>query len=173
MEMTGLYPERDTILELAGVVTDLELNILDESKEYVVHHPQEVFATMDHWNRKHHKKSGLWSRVTNATSNLDEVQKEFLTFLQKHFSKEDQALLAGNSIWQDRRFIIKYMPEVQEYLHYRMIDVSSLKLLATSWFPTLELPKKRDYHRAKEDIVDSINELRFYRENIFISKVSE
>ena len=142
LEMTGLYPEKDYILETALILTNKNLNITQRGPHTVIHHPLATLTAMDSWNRKHHRKSGLWEAVLASTTTLNESKKLNVAFLQKH-CRGSNLLLAGNSIWQDRRFIIKYMPSLNSLLHYRMVDVSSIKQLITMLVPrpTLHLPK--------------------------------
>jgi oligoribonuclease len=163
LEMSGLNPETDVILELAAIATDSDLNVLDELPEIVIHQDDSLFSKMDQWNQEHHKKSGLWARVQQSTTTLEECTNVFSKWLKKNTIK-NKSSLCGNSIWQDRRFLVRYMPEVDEFLHYRMLDVSTLKILAQHWNKSLHFQKK-GAHRALEDIKESIEELRYYREH--------
>lgn len=167
LEMTGLFPETDTILEIAAIVTNKHLDIVDTAPEFIIKHDSKAFSLMDKWNQKHHSKSGLWEKAIQSSTGIADAEGELLNFLGTYFSMKEKAILAGNSIWHDRRFIIKYMPRLDAFLHYRMIDVSSLKLLSQSWYPKVKLPKKQDAHRAMDDIRESIEELRFFRQTIF------
>lgn len=171
LEMTGLQPEQDRILEIAVLVTDADLNIVAEGPELVIHQSEEQLALMDEWNRKTHGNSGLIERVRASTVTEAEAEAEVLAFLRKHVGKR-VAPLAGNSIHQDRRFLAKYMTDVDAYLHYRLVDVSSLKELARRWFPETyaAVPKKSERHRALEDIRGSVEELRFYRQVLFADR---
>lgn len=171
LEMTGLQPEQDRILEIAVLVTDADLNIVAEGPELVIHQSEEQLALMDEWNRKTHGNSGLIERVRASTVTEADAEAEVLAFLRKHVGKR-VAPLAGNSIHQDRRFLAKYMTEVDAYLHYRLVDVSSLKELARRWFPETyaAVPKKSERHRALEDIRGSVEELRFYRQVLFADR---
>lgn len=166
--MTGLNPETDSIIEIAATVTNTDLKVIEEGPNLVVYQDDGIFKTMDKWNQTQHKKSGLWKEVIASSLKVKDAENVLISFIKKHFSPKEKALIAGNSIWQDRRFITKYMPRLHEYFHYRMIDVSSLKLLAKHWYPKLSIPQKGTNHRAKEDINDSIKELKFYKEHIFV-----
>ncbi|MAF67245.1 MAG: oligoribonuclease [Planctomycetes bacterium] len=168
MEMSGLDPRRDRVLEIATLVTDGELEVVAQGPELVIHHPDEVLEAMDSWNRTHHGESGLTARVRE--SRLDEAEAERLTlaFLAEHCEPQT-APLAGNSVWQDRRFLAEHMPAIDAHLHYRIVDVSSVKELVRRWRPEVlaEAPPKAGAHRALEDIRESLAELRFYRERFF------
>ena len=171
LEMTGLQPDQDRILEIAVLVTDADLNIIAEGPELVIHQSEEQLALMDEWNRKTHGNSGLTERVRASTVTEAEAQDQIMAFLRKHVGKR-MAPLAGNSIHQDRRFIAKYMTEVDAYLHYRLVDVSTLKELARRWFPEsyAAVPKKAERHRALEDIRGSVEELKFYQQVLFAER---
>ncbi len=167
MEMTGLDPEVDVILEIATIVTDSELNAIAEGPVLAISQPQAALARMDEWNTEHHTASGLIDRVRRHGVPLIEAEAQTLDFLERHTTR-DTSPLCGNTIWQDRRFLIKYMPEVAAFLHYRIIDVSSIKELAFRWHPELlSQRRKANAHRALEDIRESIDELRFYRQRFF------
>ena len=168
LEMTGLDPERDFIIEMATLITDSDLNIIAEGPEIVIHQPAKLFETMDDWNREHHTKSGLWAKVLESNISQSEAEQKTLNFLKQHIGPRESPL-CGNSIWQDRRFISKYMKELDAYLHYRLIDVSSVKIIGKLWYPK-EFEKgfeKKSSHRALDDIRESIEELRFYRKTLF------
>lgn len=165
LEMTGLDPRTDRIIEVATIITDPELNIIAHGPELIINQPAELFDKMDEWNRTHHTKSGLWSKVLSSKLTDQDAKQLTFDFIKMHIPKK-KGILAGNSIWQDRRFLQKYWPEVLDYLHYRLLDVSTLKILANYWFPTQRFEKKRR-HRALDDIHESIDELRFYRERCF------
>lgn len=166
MEMSGLEPERDRILEIATIVTDAELNVVAEGPELVVHQPDAVLDAMDDWNREHHGASGLTERVRASTVSLEEAEAQTLAFLREHVL-ERRSPLAGNSVHQDKRFLSRWMPAVDAWLHYRIVDVSTLKELARRWAPQVveSAPEKKGAHRALEDIRESIVELRHYREH--------
>jgi oligoribonuclease len=166
MEMSGLDPDTCTILEIATIVTDADLRILAEGPDLVVHQPDEVLEAMDAWNTEHHGASGLAQAVRDSSVSLADAEERTLAFLAEHVP-EDEAPLCGNSIWQDRRFLVRYMPRVDAFLHYRLVDVSSIKELARRWYPDLEPPAKSKSHRALDDIRESIAELAFYREQLF------
>lgn len=166
LEMTGLDPERDGIIEIATLVTDGDLNILAEGPELVVHQSPSRFETMDDWNKEHHTKSGLWAKVVASEVSLEEAERQTLAFV-KAYTGTKASPLCGNSIWQDRRFLVRYMPLLDAYLHYRLVDVSSVKELAARWYPELKYAKKKGAHRALDDIRESVDELRFYRHALF------
>ncbi|PPC74423.1 oligoribonuclease [Pokkaliibacter plantistimulans] len=168
LEMTGLNPEQDRILELAVLITDYDLNVVAEGPVWVVHQSDDVLNGMDEWCTRTHGESGLTERVRNSTLDEAGLQAALLEFLQSHVAAGSSPL-CGNSIWQDRRFIARYLPEVDQYLHYRMIDVSTLKELAKRWQPEmLKGFRKLGSHQALTDIQESIAELRFYREHFLI-----
>jgi oligoribonuclease len=167
LEMTGLDPERDTILELATLITTNELQLVAEGPLFVMHQPQAVLDAMDEWNRQHHAASGLSARVLASTTSLAEAEAQTLAFVQQYCPPRTSPL-CGNSIWQDRRFLARYMPQLEGYLHYRNIDVSSVKELVRRWYPTgPQPPEKKHVHLALDDIHESIAELQFYREHYF------
>ncbi len=134
MEMSGLNPDTDVVLEIAVLLTNNELQIVKEGPELIVSQPKELFDTMDNWNKEHHTKSGLWSAVLTSSTSLKDAEDQVLAFLEANISAKS-APLCGNSIAQDRLFLRKYMPRVNDYLHYRMIDVSYVKELAKRWYP--------------------------------------
>ena len=163
MEMSGLVPERDRILEVAMVVTDSELNSIAEAPVYVLHQPDEVLDAMDSWNKSTHGKSGLVDKVRASTLTEAEVEAELVKFL-KPIVGERVAPLCGNTVHQDRRFMARYMPAFEQYLHYRIVDVSTLKELARRWRPDLARGVvKQGRHEALADIYESIEELKHYR----------
>jgi len=163
LEMTGLNPEHDHIIEMATIVTDTHLNVIAEGPVFAIHQADELLDGMDEWNTRQHHGSGLVARVKASAIRERDAELETLTFLAQYvpFGKSP---LCGNSIWQDRRFIAKYMPEFERYCHYRVIDVSTLKELALRWAPEVYQGVKKDSrHLALDDIRDSIEELRHYR----------
>lgn len=168
LEMTGLDPERDRIIEIATLVTDADLNIIAEGPELVVHQSDALLNGMDDWNRTHHGASGLTEQVRASSYSEEDAETETLRFLRKH-SKARTIPLAGNSIHQDRRFLVRYMPKLNNHLHYRNVDVSSVKELAVRWYPGIvqAMPRKVGGHRALDDIRESIEELKFYRAHLF------
>jgi len=166
MEMSGLVPERDRILEVAMVVTDSELNTIAEAPVYVVHQPDEVLEAMDSWNQSTHGKSGLVDKVKASTFTETEVEARLIEFL-KPIVASGMAPLAGNTVHQDRRFMARYMPAFDAYLHYRIVDVSTLKELAKRWRPeVLQGVAKEGKHEALADVYESIEELRHYRRHL-------
>jgi len=169
LEMTGLDPERERIIEMATVVTDGDLNIVAEGPELVIHQDDTVLEAMDDWNTSHHGASGLTERVRASTVSDADAEQQTLDFIKEH-CRERLAPLAGNSIHQDRRFLVKYMPLLEAYLHYRNVDVSTVKELARRWYPKQHAaaPTKQEAHRALDDIRESIEELRYYRTSIFV-----
>jgi oligoribonuclease len=166
LEMSGLDPHRCAILEIASIVTDADLNVIEEGPDIVVHQDDAVLAAMDEWCTTHHGKSGLTAAVRASTVSLREAEQRSLAFLAKH-TKPGTSPLCGNSVWQDRRFLVDYMPDVERFLNYRVIDVSTIKELVKRWYPDRQPPKKSDTHRALDDIRESIAELRFYRSAVF------
>ncbi len=166
LEMSGLDPDSCQILEIATIVTDADLNILEEGPDLVVHQPQAVLDAMDSWCTEHHGQSGLTAQVQASTISVAAAEAETIAFLQKH-CEPGKSPLCGNTIGQDRRFLVRYMPALSGFLHYRSIDVSSIKELARRWYPDLGSPPKQEAHRALGDIRESIDELRYYRERIF------
>jgi len=165
LEMTGLDPEADRIIEIATLVTDAQLNILAEGPVLAVKQSDALLETMDDWNQKHHGASGLINRVKNSTVSEDQAQRQTLEFLAKHSAK-NQSPLCGNSICQDRRFMARYMPQLEAFFHYRNLDVSTLKELARRWKPEVyESLNKQSTHQAMDDIRDSVNELIHYRKH--------
>jgi oligoribonuclease len=168
LEMTGLEPEHDRILEIAVVVTDKHLNIIAEGPALVVHQSDAVLDKMDEWNTKHHGESGLVERVKVSHIKEAEAEETIIKFLEMHVPPK-KSPMCGNTIYQDRRFLFKYMPKLEQYFHYRNLDVSTVKVLGKHWYPKIVKEwKKQTKHQALSDIYDSINELKFYRENIFI-----
>ena len=164
MEMSGLSPENDRILEVAIVITDAQLNVVAEGPVRVVHQPDDVFERMDSWNKSTHKKSGLIDRAKAATRNEAQVEAELIAFLAQHLP-ESTSPMCGNSICQDRRFLARHMPKLEAFFHYRNLDVSTLKELAKRWKPSIMAGfTKHGKHEALADIHESIQELRYYKE---------
>ena len=165
MEMSGLSPDNDRILELAAVVTDAELNVLAESPVLVVHQSEAVLTGMDAWNQSTHSRSGLIGKVKASTLDEAAASAIMLEFLKQHVPA-GKSPMCGNSICQDRRFMARYMPELEAYFHYRNLDVSVFKELARRWRPTIYSGfKKASKHEALADIYESIDELKYYREH--------
>lgn len=169
LEMTGLDPDRHAIVEIATLVTDDDLAIVDEGPDLVVHQPPEVMAAMDDFVRVMHTKSGLLPKIAASTTSLADAGAQTLAFIKKHVSEPRTVPLCGNSIGTDRRFLAKYLPEIEEFLHYRSIDVSTVKELSRRWYPEVMRgrPEKEGKHRALDDIKESVDELRYYRETVF------
>lgn len=169
LEMTGLDPARHVIVEIATLVTDDALNITAEGPDIVVHQPAEAMEQMDDFVRKMHERSGLLDRIANSTTSLADAGAATLDFIRAHAREPKSVPLAGNSIGTDRRFLAIQLPEIEEYLHYRSVDVSTVKELCARWYPAeyAGAPKKEGAHRALDDIRESIDELRYYRTAIF------
>lgn len=164
LEMTGLQPEKDHIIEIATIVTDSDLNILAEGPVFAIHQSDELLVTMDEWNTTHHTSSGLVARVIESKISEEQAEEETLAFLQQYVP-EGKSPMCGNSVWQDRRFLARYMPRLEKYFHYRMIDVSTLKELAFRWVPRIyQGIQKESRHLALDDIRESIEELKYYRQ---------
>jgi oligoribonuclease len=167
LEMTGLNPDKDRIIEIATVVTDKELTVLAEGPVCAIHQSDDVLAGMDDWNTRQHAMSGLADRVRASTTTEREAEQETLAFLRRHVDP-GASPICGNSICQDRRFLIRHMPELGGFFHYRNLDVSTLKILVKLWMPDIGGRfEKNSVHLALADIHDSIRELRFYREQLF------
>lgn len=165
MEMTGLDPDGDRVIEIATIVTDADLNTLAEGPVIAIHQSDDVLATMDEWNTSHHGASGLTERVRASAVNELAAARQTLAFLE-NWVPSGCSPMCGNSICQDRRFMARHLPELERYFHYRNLDVSSIKILAQRWRPDIAAGlKKRAVHLALEDIRDSIEELRYYREH--------
>ncbi|MFT2092564.1 oligoribonuclease [Paraglaciecola sp. 2405UD69-4] len=167
MEMTGLEPETDVVLEIATIVTDKELNIIAEGPVLAIHQPKEVLDAMDEWCTKTHGQSGLTQRCLDSRVTVAEAVKETIEFLKLYVPK-GASPLCGNTIGQDRRFLVKYMAELEAYFHYRNVDVSTIKELVRRWKPELlDGFQKKGVHLALDDIRESIAELVYYRQHVF------
>lgn len=167
LEMTGLEPDQDVIIEIATIVTDKDLNVLAEGPVYAIHQPDSALDAMDEWNTRQHGGSGLTQRVRDSKISTRQAELETIEFLKQYVDK-GVSPICGNSIGQDRRFLVKYMPELESYFHYRNLDVSTIKEIARRWQPDLlKGLKKSGTHLALDDIRDSIEELRYYRSHFF------
>ncbi|AYQ57630.1 oligoribonuclease [Bathymodiolus thermophilus thioautotrophic gill symbiont] len=163
LEMTGLLPEKDVIIEIATIVTDKDLNILAEGPALVIHQSNEILAGMDEWNTEHHTASGLVQRVKDSNVSAQQAEKQTIEFLKKYIDT-GASPMCGNTVCQDRRFLYNYMPELEKFFHYRHIDVSTLKELAVRWKPEAKMIREGESaHLALADIRDSIDELKHYR----------
>lgn len=166
LEMTGLDPMRDKIIEIATIITDKDLNVLAEGPELSIHQSEDVLAAMDDWNRQHHGESGLMERVRESSLSEAEAEQMTLEFIEPWVAA-GVSPLCGNSICQDRRFMVNGMPRLERYFHYRNLDVSTIKELVARWAPDLKDGfKKTNRHRALDDIHESIAELKFYRTTV-------
>jgi oligoribonuclease len=170
LEMTGLDHTSDVIVEIATLITDDDLNIVAEGPDLVVHATEDQLAAMDPFVVNMHTKSGLLDQITASTITLESAGAETLAFIKEHVPEERSVPLCGNSIGTDRRFLAAYLPEIEEYLHYRSIDVSSVKELVKRWYPALDAnrPRGQGSHRALDDIRESVRELVYYREHVFL-----
>ncbi|MDC0072209.1 oligoribonuclease [Gammaproteobacteria bacterium] len=169
LEMTGLDPDSERIIEIATAVTNSDLTEIIEGPNLVIKQPQEFIDNMDEWNTNQHNSSGLVQslRVTNVT--IEDAERETLKFLSNHTIK-GRSPLCGNTISHDRRFLARYMPELSSFFHYRNVDVSSIKEVVKRWYPHLaDGYKKQGGHRAMADVIDSIHELKYFKNNVFIS----
>lgn len=169
LEMTGLDADRDRVLEIATVITDDDLNPVNEGLRLVIFQPPEVLSLMGDVVSKMHHESGLTDDVRRSTLSLAEAQQQTLDFIRQHISEPGKVPLCGNSIGMDRRFLNRWLPEIENLLHYHVVDVSSLQELALRWYPEAakKRPKKRKGHRALDDIMESIEELRYWRRTVF------
>jgi oligoribonuclease len=170
LEMTGLDPQKHVIVEIATLITDDELNVVAEGPDLVVHQPEEALALMEPIVVDMHTKSGLLDAIRASTVTLDQAGADTLAFIKQHVPEARKVPLCGNSIGMDRRFLDQHLPDIENWLHYRSIDVSSVKELVRRWYPGLNKgqPYKAGTHRALDDIRESISELRFYRERVFV-----
>lgn len=162
LEMTGLDPKKCTIVEIATIVTNSNLDIIEEGPNVVIHQPDDALAAMNDYVRALHTRSGLIDQIRASSTTLADAAEQTLAFIKKHVPT-GVVPLCGNSVWKDREFLEAYMPEVAAHLHYRMIDVSTLKELVRRWCPRREAPKKKETHRALDDIRESIQELAHYQ----------
>lgn len=164
LEMTGLDVDKNSIIEIATIITDATLNILAEGPCLTIHQPQAMLDIMDEWNVTHHSQSGLIERVQKSTITMEAAENQTIDFLRGHVDAGISPM-CGNSIWQDRRFLARYMPRLEKYFHYRHIDVSTIKELARRWRPDIVIKKDESgQHRALHDVKESISELRDYRD---------
>jgi oligoribonuclease len=169
LEMTGLDPETCVIVEIATIVTDAELTVIAEGPCLVIHQPEAELARMNAYVRDLHTRSGLIERIQQSTVSLADAEAATAAFLEGHVQKGTTPL-CGNSVWKDRAFLERYMPRVVGLLHYRMVDVSTVKELVRRWYPApFHAPKKKEVHRALDDIRESIEELRWYRRRVFVA----
>ena len=166
LEMTGLDIEKESIIEIATLITDSDLNILAQGPNLAISVSDELLAGMDEWNTTHHHRSGLVDRIKNEGVSLQHAENETLEFL-KQWVHPNTAPLCGNSVWNDRRFLDKEMPLVANYLHYRMVDVSTVKEIARRWYPDIGKYEKKLSHLALDDIIESVEELQYFRDRVF------
>jgi oligoribonuclease len=166
LEMSGLDADTQVILEIAAIITDNDLNIIGQAPNIAIYHPEDRLVTMEEWSRSHHQSSGLMDRVKESKYDTAKAEEEILSFFSK-YCEQGRCPLCGNSVWQDRRFLLKHMPRLEAFLHYRNIDVSSIKELVRRWYPAIPPFKKEKSHLALDDIKESINELNYYRGKIF------
>lgn len=165
LEMTGLVPDSDLIIEIATIITDNNLNILAEGPVLAIHQSNATIEAMDEWNQTHHGQSGLIERIKASNTDEAEAERQTIDFLQQ-WVPANQSPICGNSICQDRRFLYRYMPKLEAYFHYRNLDVSTLKILAAQWAPELLNGfNKKSAHKALDDIIESIEELKYYRQH--------
>ena len=174
LEMTGLDPETDVIVEIGTLITDDNLTIIAEGPDLVIHQPDSALALMQPIVVEMHTKSGLLEAIKTSTVTLEEAGKATLEFISLHVPEARTVPLCGNSIGTDRRFLAKYLPEIENYLHYRCVDVSSIKELSKRWYPKvgIDRPGKGGSHRAMDDIKESVRELQFYRDKLFVTEVA-
>lgn len=171
LEMTGLDPQKCVILEIGCIITDSDLKLVAEGPSIAIHYGPKVLNGMEAWSKHHHKISGLTEACRRSKTTLKQAEQQVLKFVKTH-CKAHTAPLCGNTIWQDRRFLVKYMPKLESYLHYRVIDVSSVKELVQRWYGTAhKMPRTGvQTHRVLNDIRESVDELRYYRGKVFVDK---
>jgi len=167
LEMTGLDPDKMVILEIASLVTDDNLKVIAEGPNIAINYPEDILDSMEKWSMTHHQASGLLDRVKASNYDCRSAEQETLEFVSSQCEK-GKSPLCGNSIWQDRRFLARHMPELEEFFHYRVIDVSSIKELVSRWYPDDPPYEKEKAHLALDDIVESVNELKYYRQKVFL-----
>ena len=169
LEMTGLQVTTDVILEIACVITNGNLEIIEEGPSFIINQPEEKLAAMGKWCQDHHGKTGLTQAVKDSNITADYAYEQVYTFIKKHCSP-NTGVLAGNSVWQDRTFLDRYMPKIPAYLHYRLVDVTTIKEMIKRWYPDNKKNEyqKTDRHRALSDVYESIAELRHFRNNFFV-----
>ncbi len=166
MEMTGLDPDTEQVLEIATLITNADLEVIAEGPDIVVHQSDAILEGMDTWCTEHHGASGLSQAVRDSKIDLAQAEAETLAFIRAH-CEPGKSPLCGNSIGQDRRFLVRHMPTLEAFLHYRVVDVSTIKELCRRWYPDLQAHPKAETHRALDDIRESIGELRHYRSQVF------
>jgi oligoribonuclease len=171
LEMTGLDATRDVIVEIATLITDDDLDLVAEGPDLVIHHPPETLEVMGDYVREMHTRSGLLDQIAASTITLADAGTQTLSFLKEHIAESGTVPLCGNSIGTDRRFLTAYLPDIENFLHYRSVDVSTIKELARRWNPKAldSLPEKKEGHRALDDIRESLEELRYYRQKLFVT----
>jgi oligoribonuclease len=168
LEMTGLNVDHCHIIEIASILTDRKLNIVAKSKSIAIYQPNEILATMDDWCTNTHTNSGLLDRVKKSSISVSEAEHMMLEFIESYVDKNTSPL-CGNSVWQDRKFLAKYMPELEDYFHYRLLDVSSFKIAASLWKTrSIQTFHKQNTHLALNDVIESINEMKYYYKHFFI-----
>ncbi len=172
--MTGLEPSRHVIVEIATLITDDNLNIIAEGPDLVVHQDDAALAEMDPVVVDMHTRSGLLDAIRTSTMSLADAGAQTLEFIKTHVTEARRVPLCGNSIGMDRRFLAAYLPEIEEYLHYRSVDVSTVKELVKRWYPALNSsrPRKAGAHRALDDVMESVSEMKFYREHVFVHDIA-
>ncbi|RLB77616.1 MAG: oligoribonuclease [Deltaproteobacteria bacterium] len=171
LEMSGLDPEQHVILEIACVVTDWDLNIVAEGPDIVIFQPEHKLASMEQWSRQHHAASGLLQKVSSSSISCLQAERQIIEFLS-NYAEPGKSPLCGNSVWQDRRFLVRHMPKLEAFFHYRNIDVSTIKEIVKRWYPSLPRFEKQKAHLALNDIKESIRELEYYKNNVFCQRAA-